>query len=403
MTDLERDLEMNWRSVVELRKNVYWVGVKDWNLRLFDALIPLPQGTSYNSYLVIGESKKALVDTVFRSFAADFEGKVRRVIDPAELDYLVMNHAEPDHASAIPHMMMISPRAKLVVTNKGAKMAKLYYGVPDDRMLVVADQQTIDLGRKTLQFIEAPMLHWPETMFTYINEDGILFPCDFFGAHTAKGTFDDDVDDLIPLAKRYFGEIMMPFRPMAKRALEKIANLKIDMIAPSHGPIYRNPEKIIAQYEKWANGETKPKATIAYVTMWGSTESMVKPLAETLASEGVEVALHNLAVADLGGLVADLVDSRAIVLGSPTVLAGAHPLVFYISYLAKALKPPAKFAAVVSPYGWGGGAVKQIAETMGPLGMKVVGVVEINGPPSDSDIEQIVGLGKKLAGSIKEG
>jgi flavorubredoxin len=389
--------------VVELHDGVYWVGVKDWNLRLFDALIPTPQGTSYNAYLVLGENKKALIDTVFRDFSSELEEKIRQVVDPNDLDYVIMNHAEPDHASAIPHMMEISPKAKFVMTGKGAKMAQVFYRIPEDRIEAVADQETIDLGGKTLQFIEAPMLHWPETMFTYLKDDGILFPCDFFGAHTAKGTFDDEVDDLIPLAKKYFGEIMMPFRPMAKRGLDKIANLKIDMIAPSHGPVYRNPEKILAQYRKWANGETERKATIAYVTMWGSTESMANMLAETLASEGVEVVLHNLAITDLGDLAADLVDSKAIVLGSPTVLAGAHPLAFYASYLAKALKPPARLAAVVSSYGWGGGAVKQIAETVGPLGMEVVGAVDINGPPSENDIKQIVELGKKLANRIREG
>ena len=394
---------MSWRNVVELHDGVYWVGAKDWNLRLFDALIPTPQGTSYNAYLVVGKNKKALIDTVFRSFSTELEDKIRQVMDPGALDYVIMNHAEPDHASAIPHMMEISPKARLVTTSKGAKMAQVFYQVPEDRIRVVADQETIDLGGKTLQFIEAPMLHWPETMFTYLKEDSILFPCDFFGAHVAKGTFDEDVDELIPLAKRYFGEIMMPFRPMAKKALEKIANLKIEMIAPSHGPIYKDPEKILAQYRKWASGETERKATIAYVTMWGSTESMVKPLADTLASEGIEVVLHNLVVTDLGDLAADLVDSRAIVLGSPTVLAGAHPLAFYISYLAKALRPPAKFAAVVSSYGWGGGAVKQIAEMIGPLGIEVVGVVDVNGPPSENDIKQIVDLGKKLADRIKEG
>jgi flavorubredoxin len=382
---------------------VYWVGAKDWNLRLFDALVPTPQGTSYNAYLVVGKNKKALIDTVFRDFSSELEEKIRHVVDPRDLDYVIMNHAEPDHASTIPRMMEISPKAKFVMTSKGAKMAQVFYRVPEDRIKVVADQETIDLGGKTLQFIEAPMLHWPETMFTYLREDSILFSCDFFGAHTAKGTFEDDVDDLIPLAKRYFGEIMMPFRPMAKRGLEKIASLKIGMIAPSHGPIYKDPGRILAQYRRWANGVTERKATIAYVTMWGSTESMIKPLAETLASEGIQVALHNLAVTDLGDLAADLVDSRAIVVGSPTVLAGAHPLAFYASYLVKALKPPAKLAAVVSSYGWGGGAVKQIAETVGPLGMEVVGTVDINGPPSETDIKQIVELGKKLAHRIREG
>jgi len=388
---------MNWQNVVEIRKDVYWVGAKDWNNRLFDALIPLPQGTSYNSYLVIGESRRALVDTVFRSFAADLEQKVRKVANPAELDYIVMNHAEPDHASAIPHMMRISPKAKLVVTNKGAKMAKVYYGVPEDRMMVVSDQQTVDLGHRTLQFIEAPMLHWPETMFTYLREDGILFPCDFFGAHTAKGIFDDDSDDLVLRAKRYFGEIMMPYRPMAKKGLEKLANLKIKVIAPSHGPIYRNPERILAPYRKWTNGDTERKATIVYATMWGHTEAMIRPIADVLASEGVKVSLHNLAVADVGEIAEDIVDSRAIVIGTPTVLNNPHPLVANVSHLVKVLHPPARYALVVGSYGWAGGAVKAVAEALGQLGIDVVGVAEVNGPLSEEELAQINDLARELA------
>ena len=388
---------MNWQNVVEIRKDVYWVGAKDWNNRLFDALIPLPQGTSYNSYLVIGESRRALVDTVFRSFAADLEQKVRKVANPAELDYIVMNHAEPDHASAIPHMMRISPKAKLVVTNKGAKMAKVYYGVPEDRMMVVSDQQTVDLGHRTFQFIEAPMLHWPETMFTYLREDGILFPCDFFGAHTAKGIFDDDSDDLVLRAKRYFGEIMMPYRPMAKKGLEKLANLKIKVIAPSHGPIYRNPERILAPYRKWTNGDTERKATIVYATMWGHTEAMIRPIADVLASEGVKVSLHNLAVADVGEIAEDIVDSRAIVIGTPTVLNNPHPLVANVSHLVKVLHPPARYALVVGSYGWAGGAVKAVAEALGQLGIDVVGVAEVNGPLSEEELAQINDLARELA------
>jgi flavorubredoxin len=393
---------MNWRNITKLSEDVYWVGVRDWNRRLFDALISLPKGTSYNAYLVIGKNKKALIDTVNPGFEKEWEEKIRELVDPSEIDYVIMNHAEPDHAGAIPYIMAMNTKAKLVTTSKGAKMAQVFYKVPEERIIAVKDQENIDLGGKTLHFIEAPMLHWPETMFTYLQEDKILFPCDFFGSHLAKGQYDDEVEDLLVHAQRYWGEIMMPFSVMAKRALEKIENLEIKMIAPSHGPIHKNPERIRNAYNKWANGETRQKAIIVYVTMWKSTEKMIQSIADTLASEGIEIAVHNLALTDIGDVAKDLVDSRALVLGAPTVLGGAHPLAVYATYLVKALKPPIKFAAVLSSYGWGGGAIKQVQEVLGPSKMEIVGALEINGPPTENDINKIVEMGKTLAGKIKE-
>jgi flavorubredoxin len=393
---------VSWRKIEKISENVYWVGSKDWNRRIFDALIPLPKGTSYNAYLIIGKDKKVLIDTVNPGFEKELEEKIRKLVDPSEIDYVVMNHAEPDHAGAIPYIMAINKKAKLVATNKGARMAQTFYKVSEERIIAVKDQDTISLGDKTLQFIEAPMLHWPETMFTYLREDKILFSCDFFGSHIAKELYDDEVDDLLVHAQRYWGEIMMPFRVMAQKALEKIKDLKVSLIAPSHGPIHRNPERILTAYRKWANGETKRKATIVYVTMWNSVEKMIQPMAETLTSEGIEVALYNLVSADVGEIAKDLVDSKAIVLGAPTVLGGAHPLAVYATYLVKALKPPLKFGAVLSSYGWGGGAIKHVQEVLGQTKIEVVGALEINGPPTDKDVVQIVGLGKALANKIKE-
>jgi flavorubredoxin len=392
---------MNWRNVEKISEKVYWVGVRDWNRRIFDSLIPLPKGTSYNTYLIIGEDKKALIDTVNPGFEKELEGKISKLVDPSEIDYVVMNHAEPDHAGAIPHIMAFSKKAKLVTTSKGAQMAQTLYKIPEKRIIAVKDQETISLGDKTLRFIEAPMLHWPETMFTYLQEDEILFPCDFFGSHLAKEFYDDEVEDLLVHAQRYWGEIMMPFRVMAQKALEKIKDLKINMIAPSHGPIHRNPKRILNAYRKWANGITRKKATVVYVTMWNSTEKMIKPMMETLTSEGIEVALYNLVSADVGDIAKDLVDSEAVVLGAPTVLGGAHPLAVYATYLVKALKPPLKFGVILSSYGWGGGAIKHVQEILGQTKIEVVGTLEINGPPTEEDITKIVDLGKALAKKIK--
>ena len=392
---------MEWRNVVEISKDVYWVGIRDWNRRLFDALIPLPQGTTYNSYLIIGKEKKALIDTVNPGFERELEEKIRQIVDPADIDYVVMNHAEPDHAGAIPHMMRINSKVILVTTGRGVGMAQTFYNVSEERIKTVSDQESIDLGGKSLRFIEAPMLHWPETMFTYLQEDKILFPCDFFGLHVAKALYDEELEDLIVHAQRYFGEIMMPFRMMGERALEKIKDLDVEMIAPSHGPIHKNTQRILEAYGKWARGETKRKATIVYVTMWKSTEKMIKPIADNLTSEGIEIALYDLTSADISDMAKDLVDSRAIVLGAPTVLGGVHPLAQHAAYLIKALRPPVKYGVILTSYGWGGGALRHIQEILGPLKIEVVGVVKVRGPPSEEDIAETITIGKALAKKIK--
>lgn len=389
-------------SVPEISEDVHWVGVKDWNRRMFDALIPLPQGTTYNAYLVQGEEKTALIDTVNPGFEKELAAKVNQVTNLADLDYLVMNHAEPDHAGAIPYVMEISKDARLITTEKGAKMAHVYYEIPEARITTVQDWDVIDLGGKTLKFIEAPWLHWPETMFTYLVENRALFPCDFLGSHTAFGFYDDEVEELIPFAQRYFGEIMMPFSKMGKKALEKVDDLDIELIAPSHGPIHRNPERILAAYRKWTARETREKVILVYVSMWNSTEAMIKAMVETLLGEEIEVGLHNLVNADIGDIARDLVDSRAIVLGAPTVLGGMHPAAIYAAHLVRALRPPLKYGAVLSSYGWGGGAVKQAAEILGPTKIEVVGTLEVNGPPSADDYGKIAELGKQLSNKIRQ-
>lgn len=389
-------------NVPQISQDVYWVGVRDWNRRMFDALIPLPQGTTYNAYLVKGSKKTTLIDTVNPGFEQELAGKVNQVADLADVDYLVMNHAEPDHAGAIPYVLNVSKGATLVTTEKGAKMAQAYFGVPEERIRIVADGDTIDLGDKTLKFIEAPWLHWPETMFTYLVESKVLFPCDFLGSHTAAGFYDDEVEELIPFAKRYYGEIMMPFSKMGKKALDKITGLEIEIIAPSHGPIHRNPERILSAYREWTAGETEEKVIVVYVTMWNSTEAMIKTMVETLLGEGIEVALYNLINADLGDIAKDLVDSRAIVLGTPTVLGGMHPQAIYAAHLVKALRPPLKYGVVLSSYGWGGGALRQAGEILGPTKIEVVEALEVHGPPSADDYDRIVEIGKQLANKIRQ-
>ena len=383
-----------------LADDVYYVGARDPDRRLFDSLIPLPQGTTYNSYLIKGKEKTALIDTVNPGFENELHSRINQITNIEDIDYVVMNHAEPDHAGAIPYIMKKNKKAKLVATKQGAQAAKIYFRVSDDRINVVSDGDEINLGGKTLRFIEAPMLHWPETMFTYLVEDRILFPCDFLGLHTAYGFYDDQVPELIPYAQRYFGEIMMPFKSLGRRGLDKIKDLDIQMIAPSHGPIHRNPVKILEAYDKWTKGETRDKVIVVYVTMWKSTEKMVKQMVETLEENNVEAPLYNLATADIGDIAKDLVDSRGIVLGTPTVLGRMHPLAVYASHLVKVLKPPVKYGVVLTSYGWGKGALSHASEVLGPTGLEVVGALEVNGPPSAEDYKEIRKIADELASKI---
>ncbi|MBP1912117.1 FprA family A-type flavoprotein [Thermococcus stetteri] len=387
---------------VKLLEGVYWVGVKDWDRRMFDSLIPLPEGTSYNAYLVLGNEKSALIDTVNPGFERELEEKVNEIIPLGEIDYVVMNHAEPDHAGAIPYIMALNRKALLLTTEKGKELAKAYYGIPDGRIMVVKDGDEINLGGKTLRFIEAPWLHWPETMFTYLVEDKVLFPCDFFGAHTPHGLYDDEVPSIIEYAQRYFGEIMMPFSGMAKRALEKLKGLEIKMIAPSHGPIYRNPKRILNAYEKWVNGETKEKVLVAYVSMWGSNRELAKELADILVAKGLDVRVHDLVSADIGELAKDLVDSRAIVLAAPTVLGSAHPLAVYASYLVKALRPPAKYAVLIGSHGWHGRSIDAILEILKGASFELLGTLDVHARPKEEDYEALHSLADLLAEKVME-
>jgi flavorubredoxin len=386
-------------NLPEISDGVYAVGAKDWDRRIFDALIPLPRGTSFNSYLVKGHEKTALIDSVGPGFAEEILSKISALTDLANLDYVVMNHAEPDHSLALGAIIRAG-RATLLATEKGAPMAARFGGVPEERIKVVKDGETINLGGRTLRFIESPWLHWPETMFTYLEENKVLFSCDFFGAHCADGIYDDDIPEIIGLAKSYFGEIMMPMRVFCKRGLDKAAKLDIAIIAPSHGPVYKNPKRIIDAYQGWVAGETVRKAIVAYISMWGSTGVMANSMVEALGSEGVAVKLYNLSQYDIGLLAEDLVDTPAVVVGSPTILGGLHPYVSNALNIIKLLKPPLKYGAILNSFGWGKGVVKQGLEFFESAKIEAVGSVESYGPPGPEEHQKIAELASQLASKL---
>ncbi len=387
----------------EISPQVHWTGVKDWNRRMFDRLIPLPEGTSYNSYIIEGKNKTALIDSVNPGFEQEFKQKIKKITNIENIDYIIMNHAEPDHANTIKEINKISD-AQIITTEKGKELAQQIHHIDKNKITTVEDQEKLDLGEKTLKFIDAPWLHWPETMLTLYEEEGILFSCDFFGSHMARSElYAEDVgkEEVLKYAKSYFGEIMMPYRFKAKQAMEKLEQENINMIAPSHGPIHRNPEDIIELHKKWSNGKVKKKVLIPYISMWGSTEKMVDALVHTIASEEVNVTPFNLATSELGGLARELVDSAGIIIGTPTVLGGSHPQVQHVTYLASRLNPPAKYLGVVESHGWGGGAVNQISNMVDRLDGEIAGAVDITGAPNDENIEEVVEFGKEFAEKIK--
>ena len=391
-------------KTVELGQGITWVGVEDFQRRMFDALVPLPEGTSYNAYLVAGKNRTALIDTVNPGFEGELLSKISCIINPASIDFLVMNHAEPDHAGAIPAIMAAAPKAQLVATKKGAEMAEVMYHVPEARRLAIRDGDTLDLGGKTLSFIEAPWLHWPETMFTFAVEDRVLFSCDFFGTHVASDRlFDDEAADLLlSEAKRYYAGIMMPFNKMVTSGLDRARSVAPAVIGPSHGPVYRNPARIMDAYEKWSRGPLAPKVVVAYVSMWHNTEQLARALINSISAEDVQAVPFDLAVSDVTHVARELVDASALVLGSPTVLGGLHPLAAHALTLVRVLRPRLKLAAFLGSFGWGGGAATQAKVLLEPTGCELVGAVDVRGSPGDKELSEAAQLGKTIARRVKE-
>ncbi len=382
----------------KIKDGLYWVGAVDWDRRLFDDLIPLPDGTSYNAYLVQGSEKTALIDTVDPTTSHVLLDHLNQ-LNVKHIDYVIANHAEQDHSGTLPQVLERYPEAQVVCTPKCKGMLVDMLLAPEDRVLAVDDGATLSLGDRTLEFIHAPWVHWPETMLTYLREDKILFPCDFFGSHLATtDLYVSDEGRVYEAAKRYYAEIMMPFRKIIEKNLEKVQRYDISLIAPSHGPMYDRPEFILEAYRDWVFGDPKNIVVLPYISMHGSTRVMVNYLVDALVEKGVAVEQFNLAVTDIGKLAMALVDAATIVIGSPTVLTGAHPNVVYAAYLANALRPKVKFISIIGSYGWGGKMVKQLAGMIPNLKAEILDPVVVKGYPRDVDFAAL----DKLAATIAE-
>jgi flavorubredoxin len=387
---------------MQLRPNIYTVGAIDWDKRLFDELIPLPDGTSYNAYLVKGSEKIALLDTVDPT-------KTDVLIDnlvkagAGRIDYIVAHHAEQDHSGAIPDILMLYPDAKVVTNPKCRDMLIDLLDIGEDKFITVDDGQTLSLGDKTLRFIYIPWVHWPETMGAYLQEEKIFFSCDFFGSHLATSSlFVEDEAVVYESAKRYYAEIMMPFRPAVAKNLEKIKNLQIGTIAPSHGPVYDKPQLIIDAYKDWVSDHVKNEVVLPYISMHGSTRKIVEHFVHALIERGITVKQFNLTVTDIGKLAISLVDAATVVIGSPTVLTSAHPLVAYACILANALRPKTKFASIIGSFGWGGKMTEQITGLIGNLKVEIIEPVIAKGYPKDDDFTALEELADKILTKHKE-
>lgn len=386
----------------EIKKDIYCVGAIDWDRRLFDSLIPLPDGTSYNSYLVKGSQKTALIDTVDPPMQDVLLNNLDQ-LGVKKIDYVIFNHAEPDHSGAINRVLAQYPEAKAVCTPRCQGMLMDRFMVPEERFKTVEDKETISLGGRTLEFVYAPWVHWPETMLTYLREEKILFPCDFFGSHLATtDMYVTDEGQVYEAARRYYAEIMMPFRAQIQKNLEKIKDYAIDIIAPSHGPMYNRPKFILEAYHSWAYDEPGNIVVLPYISMHGSTRKMVAYLVEALSRRGVTVKQFDLAVTDIGKLATALVDAATIVIGTPTVLTGPHPNIAYAAVLANALRPQAKFASIIGSYGWGGKAVEQIAALLPNLKLEILEPVLCKGFPGEADFEALDNLAASIAQKHKD-
>lgn len=390
---------MNTRNI---KPGIDAVGAIDFDRRLFDSLIPTPDGTSYNSYLIRGSEKMALIDTVDPTMDSVLVDNLDG-LKITQLDYIICNHAEQDHAGSIPLMLDLYPEAKVVCTPKCKGMLVDLLHLNEEVILTVNDKDTLSLGNKTLEFIHAPWVHWPETMVTYLREDRILFSCDFLGSHLAQtALYAEDEFTVFDSAKRYFGEIMMPFRTNIQKNLDKLKDYKFDIIAPSHGPLYNKPDFILNAYRSWVYDEPQNIVLLPYVSMHGSTKEMVDYLVGALIARDVDVKQFDLTVADTGKLAMALVDAATLVLGTCTVLGGAHPLAANAAFLVNSLRPNLKFASIIGSFGWGSRAVEQITASLNNLKIELIDPVYIKGNPREDDFNALDKMADAISIKHKE-
>lgn len=373
----------------EIRDNIFYCGLNHRERKLFDELIPLPVGTTYNSYYVKGSEKTAIIDTMYPPKADEYIDKLDKA-GVTQVDYIVANHGEQDHSGALPKMVKKFPEAKILTNPKCKEIIQEMLHIEDDKFQVVADGEEISLGDKTLKFIHAPWVHWPDTMFTYIPEDKFIFTCDFLGSHSPfEDLYAPETCELLSAAKRYYAEIMMPFRNFCKKYVQMLKEMDIETIATSHGPVYKNPKFILDAYEKWTADECANEVVIPYVSMYESTKEMVDYMTEKLSDKGINAKPFNVAEEDLGELAMELVEACTIVFGSSMVLAGPHPAAVTAAYLAGILRPKAKYVSFIGSYGWGGVLVDKLEQALSAVKAAKLEHVLVKGKPRKEDFAKL--------------
>jgi len=383
-------------KIKPIKNNVYYIGSKDINRKLFDQLVPLPQGTTYNSYLVKGSEKTAIIDTDYPKKLDEYKKRLEEN-NITKVDYIISNHAEQDHSGGIPMLLEMYPDAKVVTNAKVKENVMNMLHVSEDKFIIINDGDELSLGDKTFKFILAPFVHWPDTMFTYLKEDNMLFTCDFLGAHYTKNDlFADYTKDLIEAVKRYYAEIIMPFRNFAKKYTQQVKEMNVELILPSHGPIYDKPEWILGLYEDWTSDRVENKVVIPYVSMYESTSMLVDRLSEKLVAAGIDVKLFDLVHCDEGELSMELVDCATVVLGSSMVLAGPHPAAVMAAYLTNALRPKLRYYSIIGSYGWGGNLEGTLEKMFTIIKPEKLDYVVIKGRPRDVDFEKIDELANQI-------
>ena len=376
-------------SFKKIKNNVFYAGMNDEGRLLFDELIPLDHGTSYNSYVIKGSQKTAVIDTMYPKFTKEYlksfdENSITKV------DYIIANHGEQDHSGSIPAMLDKFPDAVVVTNAVCANNLKEMLLIPEEKIKIISNNEELSLGDTTLQFIIAPGVHWPDTMFTYIKESNIICTCDFLGAHYIfDDVFASPSKELERSAKKYFAEIMMPFSFLCRKYTKQLKEMKVDMILPSHGPVHNNPDYILNLYEDWAGEKGKNLVLLPFVSMYNSTHEMIDYLANKLEEKGIPSYKYDMVDGNLGDLAIALVDGSTIVLGTSMVLAGPHPAAFNTVYLASILRPKAKTASFIGSYGWGGNLFGKMTEMLAPLKMDIIEPILVKGRAKIEDYKKL--------------
>jgi flavorubredoxin len=392
---------------IELKKNIYWVGAIDWNIRDFHGYSTY-KGTSYNTFLLVDE-KIVLFDTVKKPFHAQLVKNIRHIVDPSRIDYVVINHAEMDHSGCLPEVMEMAKPEKLICSPACKKAIIDHFHREDWPFEIVKTGDSMSLGKKNIEFIETKMLHWPDSMFSYLKEDRILISSDAFGQHWATSErFDDEVDnaELLRHAAKYYGNILLPYSSLVQKLLAAVKQmgLAIDLIATDHGLMWRkNPSQILDAYDRWSRQEADKKALVIYDTMWESTARMASAVAEGLKEAGLSVQVMDLKKNHRSEIMTEVMNARVLVFGSPTLNQGMMPTMADVLSYMKGLKPVGKIGAAFGSYGWGGEAPDLIRGLLEDMKIKVIEpVLKIKYVPKPEDLTSCLEFGKKIAAAALE-